>query len=294
MTSRASRGQTDTPQVVTDSATLSQVLRTARAAGKVIGLVPTMGALHEGHLSLVRTSVTACDLTVVTIFVNPTQFGPSEDFARYPRTLEADLQTLGRERADIVFAPTADQVYRAGFSTYVDPPDVAKPLEGRCRPGHFRGVATIVLKLFHLIPADMAFFGQKDYQQARVIQAMVEDLDVPIRVVVCPTIREPDGLAMSSRNRYLNATERQQALALSRSLARASQLVRSGERSATTIRKEMCSILELAGITRVDYVALVDPVTLADVDAVQDGTMALVAAFVGGTRLIDNRQLGEG
>jgi len=294
MTSRASRGQTDTPQVVTDSATLSQVLRTARAAGKVIGLVPTMGALHEGHLSLVRTSVTACDLTVVTIFVNPTQFGPSEDFARYPRTLEADLQMLGRERADVVFAPTADQVYRAGFSTYVDPPDVARPLEGRCRPGHFRGVATIVLKLFHLIPADMAFFGQKDYQQARVIRAMVEDLDVPIRVVVCPTIREPDGLAMSSRNRYLNATERQQALTLSRSLARASQLVRSGERSATTIRKEMCSILELAGITRVDYVALVDPVTLADVDAVQDGTMALVAAFVGGTRLIDNRQLGEG
>jgi pantoate--beta-alanine ligase len=154
-------------------------------------------------------------------------------------------------------------------------------------------VATIVLKLFHLIPADVAFFGQKDYQQARVIQAMVADLDVPIRVVVCPTVREPDGLAMSSRNRYLNATERQQALALSCSLARAAELAGSGERSAATIRHEMCSILESAGITRVEYVALADPVTLADVDQVQDGTMALVAAFVGGTRLIDNRQLGR-
>ncbi len=163
---------------------------------------------------------------MVTIFVNPTQFGPSEDFARYPRTLEADLQMLGRERADIVFAPTVDQIYRPGFSTYVEPPDVAKPLEGRCRPGHFRGVATVVLKLFHLIPADVAFFGQKDYQQVRVIQTMAQDLDVPIRVEVCPTVREPDGLAMSSRNRYLSAAERQQSLALSRSLEHASQLAR--------------------------------------------------------------------
>jgi pantoate--beta-alanine ligase len=286
------RGQTGTPQVVTDAGTLSQILRAARAAGKIIGLVPTMGALHAGHLSLVRASVTACDLTVVTIFVNPAQFGPTEDFARYPRTLDHDVQLLGRARADVVFAPTTDHIYRAGFSTYVEPPDVAKPLEGGCRPGHFRGVATIVLKLFHLVPADRAFFGQKDYQQVRVIQTMVADLDVPIRVVVCPTVREPDGLAMSSRNRYLSAAERRQALALSHSLARAAELVRSGERSAATIHKEMSAILETAGITRVDYVALVDPVTLGDVAQVQDGTMALVAAYVGGTRLIDNRQLG--
>lgn len=294
MTSSASRGRPDSPRVVTDSAALSQVLRKARTGGKVIGLVPTMGALHAGHLSLVRASVAACDLTVVTIFVNPTQFGPNEDFARYPRTLEADLRMLGREQADFVFAPAADQIYQPGFSTYIEPPDVAQPLEGRCRPGHFRGVATIVLKLFHLIPADIAFFGQKDYQQVRVIQAMVADLDVPIRVVICPTVREPDGLAMSSRNRYLNATERRQAVAISRSLARAEELVRDGERCAATIHSAMCAVLTSAGIERVDYVALVDPLTLTDVDPVPDGTMALVAAFVGGTRLIDNRQLGKG
>ena len=293
MTGSAAEGKTATPQVVTDRGTLSQVLRKARAAGQVIGLVPTMGALHEGHVSLVRRSVTQCDFTVVAVFVNPKQFGPDEDFARYPRTLAADLQLLGRERADIVFAPTVDQIYRPGFSTYVEPPDVAKPLEGRCRPGHFRGVATVVLKLFQLIPADVAFFGQKDYQQVRVIQTMAQDLDVPIRVEVCPTVREPDGLAMSSRNRYLTAAERQQSLALFRSLERASQLARRGERSAATIHQEMWSVLESAGITRIDYVALVDPVNLADVVAVQDSTMALVAAFVGGTRLIDNRQLGE-
>jgi pantoate--beta-alanine ligase len=294
MTGGTSRAHIETPQLVTDRGTLSQTLRKARAAGQVIGLVPTMGALHEGHLSLVRAAASACDLTVVTIFVNPTQFGPREDFARYPRTLEADLQLLERERADVVFAPAVDQIYRAGFSTYVEPPEVAKPLEGRCRPGHFRGVATVVLKLFQLVPADVAFFGQKDFQQVRVIQAMVEDLDVPIRVVVCPTVREPDGLAMSSRNRYLNPTEREQALAVSRSLARAAQLVSSGEHCAAVIRREMTSILASAAIQRIDYVALVDPVSLADVDEVQEGTMALVAAFVGGTRLIDNRQLSKG
>ncbi len=292
MAQNASVDGTVKPQVVADRDALRACLCAARAAGRTIGLVPTMGALHEGHLSLVRQSVSQCDFTAVTIFVNPTQFGPQEDFARYPRTMEADLQLLGREGADLVFAPTADTIYRPGFSTYVEPPEVAQPLEGRCRPGHFRGVATIVLKLFHLIPADVAFFGRKDYQQARVIQTMVDDLDIPIRIEVCPTVREPDGLAMSSRNQYLNAAQRRQALGLSQSLARAAQLARGGERRAAVLLSEMRSVLELAGITRIDYVALVDPLSLTDIDPVRDDTVALIAAFVGGTRLIDNRQLG--
>jgi pantoate--beta-alanine ligase len=294
MSCSASEGVTRRPQVVADRDVLSQIVQSARRQGRTIGLVPTMGALHEGHLSLVRRSVAQCDVTFVTIFVNPTQFGPNEDFTRYPRTLEADVQMLARERADVVYTPAAEQIYRRGFSTYVDPPEVAQPLEGRCRPGHFRGVATIVLKLFHLIPADVAYFGQKDYQQSQVIQTMVRDLDVPIRVEVCPTVREPDGLAMSSRNRYLNPAERQQALALSRSLVLAEQRVREGQRNAVALRREMRSVLESAGITRIDYVALVDPSHLTDVDEVQDDTMALVAAFVGGTRLIDNRRMDEG
>ncbi len=169
-----------------------------------IGLVPTMGALHEGHLSLVRRSVAECDYTVATIFVNPTQFGPQEDFSRYPRTLEADLAALAAEGTDLVFVPSAEQIFPPGFSTFVEPPDVAKLWEGRCRPGHFRGVATVVLKLFHLVAADVAFFGQKDYQQSRVIQDMARDLDLRVHIEICPTIREQDGLAMSSRNRYLN------------------------------------------------------------------------------------------
>jgi pantoate--beta-alanine ligase len=287
-----STDNTQTPQVAGDRAALSHCLHRVRAAGKTIGLVPTMGALHEGHLSLVRRSVALCDVTVVTIFVNPTQFGPTEDFSQYPRTMEADLQMLCRERADLVFAPTPDQIYRPGFSTYVEPPAVAQPLEGLCRPGHFRGVATIVLKLFHLVGADVAFFGRKDFQQARVIQTMVDDLDLPIRIELCPTVREPDGLAMSSRNRYLSVAERQQALAISHSLERAAQLTRAGERRAAVVREQMLAKLTEAGITRIDYVALADPVNLGEVDEVVNGTMALVAAFVGGTRLIDNRQLG--
>jgi pantoate--beta-alanine ligase len=294
MTDSVSPGRPSTPQVVTDRDSLKECLGQARTAGKTIGLVPTMGALHEGHVSLVRRSVAQCGFTVVTIFVNPTQFGPAEDFAKYPRTLEDDLQLLGRARADLVFAPTADAIYRPGFSTYVAPPEVAQPLEGRCRPGHFRGVTTVVLKLFHLVPADVAFFGRKDYQQARVIQTMVDDLDVPIRIEICPTVREPDGLAMSSRNRYLSPVERQQSLALHRSLEHAAELARQGERRAAVIQREMYSLLESAGIARIDYVALVDPASMVDVEHVRDDTVALIAAFVGGTRLIDNRQLGGG
>lgn len=282
------------PQVVTDHRRLAELVQQARTAGQAVGLVPTMGALHEGHLSLVRRSVARGNYTIVTIFVNPTQFGPHEDFDRYPRTLESDVALLTEAQADIVFAPAADQIYRPGFSTYVEPPEVAKPLEGRCRPGHFRGVATIVLKLFHLVPADVAYFGQKDFQQTRVIETMVEDLDVPIRIEVCPTVREADGLAMSSRNRYLDAAERQQALAVSRSLARAATLFRDGQRNAAVLRAAMEQVLIEARITRIDYAAVVDPRTLTDATQADSNSMALIAAFVGGTRLIDNCRLGEG
>jgi pantoate--beta-alanine ligase len=279
-------------RVITSAASMQAGVLKTRRDGKRIGLVPTMGALHEGHLSLMRIARQRADCVVATIFVNPTQFGPSEDFSRYPRTLEADLQALSSEGCDLVFLPAAEEIYPPGFSTYVDPPTVAAPLDGVWRPGHFRGVATVVLKLFQLIPADFACFGQKDFQQLLVIRRMVEDLAVPIEIVACPTVREPDGLAMSSRNRYLSAAEREQALGLSRALARANQMVGSGERDAARVTTEMRNVLTAAGITRIDYVALADPETLAEKKSVDGPTVALIAAFVGKTRLIDNRMLG--
>ncbi|TVS20526.1 MAG: pantoate--beta-alanine ligase [Planctomycetaceae bacterium] len=263
----------------------------ARAAGRRVGLVPTMGALHEGHLSLVQAARDECDMTIVSIFVNPTQFGPHEDFDRYPRTMERDLPLLRRVGADLVFAPDRQTIYPEGFSTYVDPPAVGQPWEGQCRPGHFRGVATVVLKLFNLAGADVAYFGRKDYQQARVIQCMVEDLAVPIAVRVCPTVRESDGLALSSRNRYLDADQRERALALWKSLLLARQLVQGGERQAESINGRMQQRLIELGVDRIDYAALVDPVTLQPVARVQQRTVALVAAFVGQTRLIDNLEI---
>lgn len=280
------------PFVATDQQTLREQLAAARRAGKSVGLVPTMGALHEGHLSLVRRSVDECGFTVATIFVNPTQFGPQEDFSRYPRTLESDLAALREARTDLVFVPSADEMYPQGCSTSIDPPDVAKPLEGVCRPGHFRGVATIVLKLFHLIPADVAYFGQKDYQQCRVIEDMVRDLDVPIQIAICPIVREPDGLAMSSRNRYLSDEERQQALALVRSLQLARDMVARGDRECERIVGQMRATLAAAGISRVDYVAITHPTSLAEIPIVPDDAVALIAAHVGTTRLIDNCRLG--
>jgi pantoate--beta-alanine ligase len=264
-----------------------------RRQGRRVGLVPTMGALHAGHLSLIKIARERADVVITTIFVNPTQFGPQEDLARYPRTLEADLQSLSAAGCDIVFVPAAGEIYPPGFSTFVEPPAVAQPLEGVCRPGHFRGVATIVLKLFHLIPADIAYFGQKDFQQLLVIRRMVEDLAVPIEIIGCPTVRETDGLAMSSRNRYLSPAERQQALALPAALTRAEQLVAEGEKDAAVIVAQMSRILSEARISRIDYVALADPRTLEEKSVIEGPTVALIAAFVGTTRLIDNRVLNE-
>ena len=279
------------PRVVRSVQQLRSDVACARAAGRTIGLVPTMGALHEGHLSLVQAARDECDMTIVTIFVNPTQFGPHEDFDRYPRTMEQDLQLLRRVGADLVFAPDRQTIYPEGFSTYVDPPAVGQRWEGQCRSEHFRGVATVVLKLFNLVGADVAYFGRKDYQQARVIQCMVEDLAVPIAVRVCPTVRESDGLALSSRNRYLDADQRSRALALWKSLLLARQLVQGGESQAESINGQMQQRLIELGVDRIDYAALVDPVTLQPVARVQQRTVALVAAFVGQTRLIDNLEI---
>ncbi len=279
------------PLVVTTIDEARRQIMQARGAGRKIGLVPTMGALHAGHLSLVNASRRECDLTVVTIFVNPTQFGPNEDYSRYPRTLESDLKLLGEHQVELVFAPTVDQMYPAGSTTFVEVGAVAEPLEGVRRPGHFRGVATIVLKLFNAVPADVAFFGQKDYQQSLVIRRMVADLDVPILIRVCPIIREPDGLAMSSRNVYLSADERRRALSLSQSLRKATELVGGGERNAALIREAMKKVLDAAGGVEIDYVAVADRDTLQELEQLKEPAVALVAARVGTTRLIDNELL---
>jgi pantoate--beta-alanine ligase len=282
------------PPVVRTIGEIRERVLQARVAGRRVGVVPTMGALHAGHLSLVEAANRECDFSVVTIFVNPAQFAPHEDFAKYPRALEADLEKLATVGADAVFAPCNEEMYPQGFSTYVDPPKVAERLEGVCRPGHFRGVATVVLKLFLAAPADAAFFGHKDYQQSLVIRRMVEDLNVPIEIRVMPTVREPDGLAMSSRNSYLSSEERQRALSLSRSLRLIEQLTEQGERDAIVLRRQMLDALRGDGLERVDYATIVHPETLAESDHLDGPAIALIAAYVGKTRLIDNCRLLDG
>lgn len=267
---------------------MQSAVRDLQAARKSVGLVPTMGALHEGHLSLVRRAKNECDVAVATIFVNPTQFAPHEDFSQYPRTLDADLRALAGANCDLVFVPTREEMYPPGNSTFIDPPAVAQPLEGVCRPGHFRGVATVVLKLFNIIPADRAYFGQKDFQQALVIKRMAADLNVPVKIVVCPIVREPDGLAMSSRNRYLSPSEREQALVLSRALSGAQEQFTRGERDASVLKARMQETIESAGIERIDYATIADQEALAEVTRLDRPAVALIAAYVGSTRLIDN------
>ena len=278
------------PQLITTVGDMRAALLPCRRAGKRIGLTPTMGALHEGHLSLVRASQAECEVTVVWIYVNPSQFGPREDLANYPRTLQADLEKLAACNTQFVLAPGDAEVYRGGHATWVEVGGVAQPLEGRCRPGHFRGVATIVLKLLNMIQPDVAYFGQKDYQQAAVIRRMVADLDVPVEIRVCPIVREPDGLAMSSRNVYLSREARQRATVLWQSLELARQLVAGGERDAAAIVRQMSQRIVAAGAT-IDYVALVDPDSLAAVERIDGPAVALLAVKIDGTRLIDNALL---
>jgi pantoate--beta-alanine ligase len=279
------------PQLTHSPAELRSHLAAARGSGLSVGLVPTMGALHEGHLSLVDACRRDGGLTVVTIFVNPAQFGPGEDFERYPRNLTADFELLAGRGADLVFAPETEVIYGADHATYVEIGGPALPLEGEFRAGHFRGVATVVLKLFHLVQPDRAYFGRKDFQQSLVVRRMVADLELPIEIVVCPIVREPDGLALSSRNAYLSSHERRRALAISQSLRQAGKLVDAGMRDAAAIMAEMHEMLRAADL-QVDYVAICDPQTLEPIGQIDAPAVALVAARVGATRLIDNELLG--
>ncbi len=276
------------PQIVRTVAEVRRAIAAARQAGKRIGLVPTMGALHAGHVSLVEASAAACGYTVVTLFVNPTQFGPKEDFSKYPRTFEADVAAVGRVGADLVFAPENAEVYPPGFATFVEVGGVAEPLEGECRPGHYRGVATVVLKLFQMVGADVAYFGQKDYQQTRVVRQMVRDFNLPIQIEICPTVREPDGLALSSRNVYLSAAERRSALVISRALRKVEQSVAAGERDVWKLRDDLHTELASVPEVRIQYAVVADAETLHEPAILDRPCVALVAAHVGTTRLIDN------
>jgi pantoate--beta-alanine ligase len=292
-TSRASPGSTPTdspqvPEIIRDGRALRQRILAARQDGQTVGLVPTMGALHEGHLSLVDAARTECDLAIVTIYVNPTQFAPSEDFRRYPRDFDRDLGLLGTRGCDLVFAPSDETMYGPGDATFIDVGPMAMVLEGEFRPTHFRGVATVVMKLFQLAPADRAYFGRKDYQQTLVVRRMVEDLKVPIDIRVCPIVRETDGLAMSSRNVYLSADERRRAHALSKSLRLAEKLANEGECDVETIRSAMRREIESAGGIDVQYIAFVADGSVTPVSRIEGPTTIALAANVGQTRLIDN------
>ena len=282
------------PQLVTSCQQVQEMILQLRTTQQRIGLVPTMGALHDGHLSLVSAAREQCDFVVVTIFVNPAQFGPGEDLEQYPRLLENDLAQLAELDVDLVFAPPEKEIYPAGFSSRVEPPATAQPWEGAHRPHHFGGVVTVVSKLFNIIPADVAFFGQKDYQQAMVVQQLVSDLNFPIDIEICPIVRNQDGLALSSRNQYLEPDQRRQATVLSRCLQWAQQRVSEAERSTRNLTQGIQEQLREAGVEAVDYVAIVDPATLVEVEHLDEPAMLLLAAHVGNVRLIDNCRLVPG
>ncbi len=262
-----------------------------RRAGRIIGLVPTMGALHEGHLSLARAAAADCDAVVASVFVNPTQFAPGEDYERYPRDLRADAAMLAEAGVAAVFAPSVETMYPDGAETTIEVGSAAQTLEGESRPTHFSGVATVVAKLFAIAPADRAYFGQKDYQQTVVIRRMVADLNLPIEVVVCPIVREPDGLAMSSRNAYLSADERSRAVALSQGLREAESRYAAGERRAEAIRDAARDTIRSVPGIDLDYVAVLEDQTLRQPEAISGPAVVAVAARVGKTRLIDNLRL---
>ncbi len=267
---------------------MQQVARDARLKERILGLVPTMGALHEGHLSLVREALRRCSPVVVSIFVNPKQFGPAEDFQKYPRTLEADREALERLGVDYLFAPSPEEMYPRGFRTAVIVEGLGDRLEGRSRPGHFRGVATVVLKLFGIVQPRFAFFGRKDAQQVLISRRMTSDLNLDAEVVTCPIVREPGGLALSSRNAYLDAGERQSATALYRSLDAARQAIQSGDRDPMRILAALRKVIDVEAHVALDYAEIVDAETLEPAATLRRPSYILVAARVGGTRLIDN------
>jgi pantoate--beta-alanine ligase len=272
--------------------TVSEMASAQKGVKRPLGLVPTMGALHEGHLSLVRRARGDNATLAVSIFVNPAQFGPQEDLQAYPRDLERDLALLEEERADLVFIPQPDDIYPAGFDTWVEVERVASRLEGEARPGHFRGVATVVAKLFNIVRPDRAYFGQKDAQQVQVIRRMNTDLNLGVELVVLPTVREPDGLAMSSRNVYLNPQERQAALVLYRSLCRAQRMYSQEEREAPVIKEAMRDLIQAEPMAHLDYVSIASPETLDELELIQGPALVSLAVRIGKTRLIDNVVLG--
>ena len=264
-------------------------LRAAREAlTGPVGLVPTMGYLHEGHLSLVRRAIEECASVIVSIFVNPSQFGPTEDLAAYPRDLPRDLDLLDKEGVDLVWNPTPEIIYPPGYQTWVSVEEVTRGLEGAMRPGHFRGVTTVVAKLFNAVQPDKAYFGQKDAQQAVVIRRMAKDLDFPVEILICPTVREADGLAMSSRNTYLNPDERQAATVIYRSLSAAGAAFHAGERRADRLRQVMAETLDAEPLARRQYVSCADPDSLEEIQGEVGNALLSMAVFVGKTRLIDN------
>ncbi|HXZ78884.1 MAG TPA: pantoate--beta-alanine ligase [Terriglobales bacterium] len=267
---------------------MQSVCRDVRRSGKRLGLVPTMGALHEGHLSLVRAARAQCDVVAVSLFVNPLQFGPKEDYSKYPRTFERDRALLEAERVDLLLAPSAQAMYPPGASTFVEVAGLSDKLDGKSRPGHFRGVATVVAKLFHIVQPDLAFFGQKDAAQLAIIRRMVRDQNMDVQIVPCPIVREPDGLAMSSRNQYLSGDERKRATVLYRSLCQVRSLFDRGEQQSEPLIECGKRTIAEEPAARLDYFAIVDPDTLDPVNEVSRGALVAVAAWVGSTRLIDN------
>jgi pantoate--beta-alanine ligase len=275
-------------QVITTIAEMRFASAVVRRAGKRVGLVPTMGALHEGHLSLVRAAKQQCDVIVVSVFVNPTQFGPNEDFNKYPRDLDRDRELLAREGVDIVFAPATEEMYPPGATTFVTVEGLDARNEGRMRPGHYRGVATVVTKLFQIVQPDAAFFGQKDAGQLALIRKLVADLNMPVAIVGCPIVREADGLAMSSRNAYLSVAERKQALVLHRALAAVEAAYKSGERDSAALACVAQDVFATEPGVKPDYIEVLDPATLLPVARAQGETLVAVAARVGTTRLLDN------
>lgn len=276
---------------VTDISKMRKLSLAAKAEGRTVGFVPTMGYLHEGHLSLIRAARAETDLVVVSIFVNPTQFAPGEDFERYPRALERDKRTAKQAGTDIVFHPSPSEMYPRGFSTYVEETALSKHLCGLSRPTHFRGVTTVVLKLFNIVQPDVAYFGQKDAQQALIIGRMVRDLNVPIAIRVLPIVREADGLALSSRNEYLSPEEREEAMVLHTALMEAKKRVTMGEMEASRIKEAMCRVLQASRRTKIDYVSIVDRDSLEEIEELQGNVLIAVAVFIGETRLIDNTEL---
>ncbi len=280
-------------RVIRTVAEMQAACRTFRREGKRIGFVPTMGALHAGHLSLVHNArAQQNDVVAASIFVNPLQFGPTEDFNKYPRNLEDDCRLLDTEGVDVLFAPAAEEMYPAGAATYVYVEGLSEKLDGKSRPGHFRGVTTVVSKLFHIVHPDFAYFGQKDAAQVAVLRKMVRDQNMDVQIVVCPIVREKDGLALSSRNAYLSKQEREQALVLHRALDAVQSHWRSGEASADVLGKLGMDVIAAEPAAKLDYFTIADPDTLDPVERVREGTLVAVAAWFGSTRLIDNVLLG--